>query len=127
MKRSRPFLKIDRDARDCSERFRKLFEGARVARACRHGSSLPRSLEISFQSEPELEVPISYVEQKKKGGLWMPGFLCLVITGALLAAGCNFATSWKRPGTRAPKAGQHLRPEAARRLDGWAAGERSGA
>ena len=123
MKRSRPFLKIDRDARDCSERFRKLFEGARVARACRHGSSLPRSLEISFQSEPELEVPISYVEQKKKGGLWMPGFLCLVITGALLAAGCNFAPSYKRPATPAPNAFKELTPETAKELDGWKTAE----
>ena len=84
---------------------------------------MPRSLEISFQSEPELEVPISYVEQKKKGGLWMPGFLCLVITGALLAAGCNFAPSYKRPATPAPNAFKELTPETAKELDGWKTAE----
>jgi NodT family efflux transporter outer membrane factor (OMF) lipoprotein len=127
MKRSRPFLKIDRDARDCSARFRKLFEGARVARACRHGSSLPRSLKISFQNELKHEVPISFVEQKKRGGLWMPGFLCLMLAGTLVLVGCSFAPRYKRPLTPAPNAFKELTPETAKQLDGWKTAEPSDA
>jgi len=120
MRRLRLFFN-EGDAADGSERFGRIITNARAGRPC-HYPRAPqrRALEISFESEPGFEVPISVVACRR---ICFPGFLCVMIFGALLLAGCNFAPSYKRPVTPATVGYKELNPETAKQLDGWKTAE----
>ena len=97
---------------------------ARAGRPCHYGSTSPRLLKISFKKESEIEIPISFVRRGKAGGPnHAAPILYLLIVGAFLLTGCNFAPRYKRPTTPAPAAFKELTPENAKQVDGWKTAE----
>ncbi len=103
---------------------KKIYATGRAGRPRHCGSSSVRAVAIAFEDEPGFDVPIT-VAARKKCGIRFPGFLSLLILGALLVDGCNFAPSYKRPATPAPSAFKELNPDTAKQLDGWKTAEPS--
>jgi len=130
MKNFRRFFKKDfpgrGDAGVPSVRFERGLRNrnARVGRPCHYGSASPRLLKISFEKESEVEIPISFAPQGESGGTnHAYRILCLLIVGAFLLTGCNFAPRYQRPTTPAPAAFKELTPESEKQVDGWKTAE----